>query len=281
MAVPVVGDTLDEINETFTLGLSNPTNSTIADGSATGTITDDDPLPGLSVSDPTVTEGNAGTVNAVFTVTLAPASGRPVTADYATTAGTATTPADFTAATGSLTFAPGETTKTVSVQVKGDTLDEVDEVFTLNLSNVGNAALADGIGQATITDDDAAPTISIGDATVTEGNSGTVNATFTVGLSAASGKALSVQFGTANGTATVAGNDYEAANGTLNFAVGETTKQVVVVVNGDVTDESDETFTVNLSSPVNVTIADAVGTGTITDDDGTPSVSRDDVVAQV
>ena len=93
--MPVNGDLLDEIDETFTINLSNAANATIADPQGIGTITDNDPLPALSIDDVTVTEGNTGTVNANFTVTLAPVSGRPVTVDYATTAGSATAPADY------------------------------------------------------------------------------------------------------------------------------------------------------------------------------------------
>ena len=107
-----------------------------------GTITNDDGAPGLSVNDVTVTEGDSGTTNATFTVTLAPASGQNVSVNYATADGTATAPADYAATSGTLTFAPGQTTKTVTVPVVGDTLDELDETYTLNLSNAVNAAIA-------------------------------------------------------------------------------------------------------------------------------------------
>src|SRR5262249_50330382 len=130
----------------------------------------------------------------------------------------ATAGSDYTAASGVVTFAAGTTAKTVAVSVNGDTTFEPNETFFVNLTSPVNATLADAHGQATITNDDAAPLpwVSIGDATVAEGNSGTTSAVFTVSLSAASTQSVTVQFATANGTAT-AGSDYVAASGTVTF----------------------------------------------------------------
>ena len=157
----------------------------------------------------TVTEGNSGTVNATFTVSLSTASGQTVTVNYATADGTAVAPGDYTAGSGTLTFNPGATTQTLNVPVIGDTLNEPNETFFVNLSAPSNATILDGQGQGTITNDDALPSLSIGNVTVTEGNSGTVNATFTVSLSAASGQTVTVNYATADGTA-VAPGDYTA-----------------------------------------------------------------------
>ena len=272
----VTSDTLDEIDETFFANLTDPANATIADGQGVGTITDDDNPPSLSIGDVTVTEGQSGTVGAIFTATLSAPSSRVVTVDYATANGTATAPADYQATTGTLSFPAGVTTRTVTVLVKGDTLDEADETYFVDLSNPGNATIADSQGLGTITDDDPAPTISIGDATVTEGDAGTANATFTVDLSTASGRAASVAYATASGTAT-APADYQTTSGTLNFAPGETTQTVTVPVNADLLDEIDENFTVNLSSAVGATIADGLGLGTIIDNDPLPALSVNDV----
>lgn len=220
-----------------------------------------------------MTEGNSGTVNATFTVTLSAASGKTVTVNYATADGTATAPGDYTAiANTPLTFNPGDTSKTVTVLVTGDAIDEVNETFTVNLANPSNATIGTGTGTGTITDDDG-PSISINDVTVTEGDSGQANAVFTVSLSAASPQTITVNYATANGTA-AAGSDYAAiASTALTFNPGDTTKQISVVVNGDTADEADETFLVNLSSPVNATIADGQGQGTILNDDTPPTVA--------
>jgi Calx-beta domain len=109
--------------------------------------------------------------------------------------------------------------------------------------------------------------------TVTEGNTGTVNATFTVSLSAASSQTVTVHYATADGSATTAGGDYQATSGTLTFAPGETRQTITVPVNGDRLGEPNETFVVNLSSPTNATIADGQGVGTIRDDEPRISVS--------
>ena len=266
MTVTVAGDLLDEFDENFTLNLSNSVNATISDGLGLGTITDNDALPILSVDDVTVTEGDAGTVNAIFTVSLNTVSGRALSVDYATANGSATAPADYASAADRLDFAAGETTKTVAVTVNADLLDEANETFNVNLANATNATIGDGQGIGTITDDDATPSLAIGDVTVTEGDAGTTNANFTVTLSAPSGRTVSAGYATADGTAT-APADFVAATGTVSFAAGETTRTITVAVNGDLTDEIDETFSVNLTGPVNATITDAEGIGTITDDD--------------
>src|SRR6186997_2238636 len=127
-------------------------------------------LPELSIDDATVTEGNSGTVTATFTVTLSSASDQIVTALFATADDTASAPDDYLPAGGPLIFEPGQTTQTVDVTVNGDTIDEVDETYFVNLSEAFNATISDGQGLGTITDDDV-PSISIADAIVTEGDS--------------------------------------------------------------------------------------------------------------
>jgi uncharacterized protein YjdB len=235
-------------------------------------------VPAISISDLTVTEGNAGTsVTAMFTLTLSAATKRTVSVDYATANGTATAPADYQTANGTITFNAGETTKTVSVTVNGDDLDEANETFFVNLTNAINATIADGQAVGTITDDDPSPTISINDSSIAEGNSGTTNLTFTITLSAASGREVRVDYATADGTATSPA-DYQTTSGTLIFAPSETTKTVTVAIKGDTIDEPDETFSVNLLNAVNATIADNQGVGTITDDDpASPIVTRIEV----
>ena len=101
-----------------------------------------------------MTEGNAGTKNLNFTVSLSAASGRTVTVDYATLAGTATHGSDFNAASGTLTFNPGQTSKTVTIALVGDTLPEPDETFLLSLTNPSGAILLDAEGTGTIPSDD-------------------------------------------------------------------------------------------------------------------------------
>jgi hypothetical protein len=276
IAVTINGDVVDEANETYGITLSNPGNATIADGSGLGTITDDDVAPTLSIDDVAVAEGNAGTTTATFTVSLSTASGQAVTFDWATTAGSATAGTDYVAASGSRTIATGSTSATIAVTINGDVLDELDETYGIALSNPGNATIADGSGLGTITDDDAAPTLSVGDVSASEGNAGTTTATFTVSLSTASGQAVTFDWATTAGSAT-AGTDYVAASGSRTIAAGSTTATVDITVNGDLADEPDETFGIALSNPGNATIADGSGSATITDDDAAPTLSVNDV----
>jgi hypothetical protein len=227
-------------------------------------------VPAVSIANATVAEGNSGTGNAAFTVTLSKASSKTVTVGYSTANGTATAGSDYTAAAGTLTFAPGVTSQKVTVGVTGDTAVEPTETFTVKLANAANATLGTAAATGTITNDDVAPTtpptVSIANATVAEGNSGSTKMAFTVTLSKASDKTVTVGYSTANGTAT-AGTDYTAAAGTLTFAAGATSQQFTVAVTGDTTVEPTETFTVTLANPTNVALATATATATITNDD--------------
>src|SRR5262245_34759241 len=111
------------------------------------------------------------------------------------------------------------------------------------------------------------PVISISDVALSEGNSGQAAFVFSVSLSAASSKEVSVKYATANSSANTGDGDFIGQSGTLKFAPGETTKTVTVQVNGDAKVEPDERFFVNLSRARNAVIADAQGVGTILNDD--------------
>jgi hypothetical protein len=268
----VNGDTLDEANETYTVTLSNPGNATIADGSGLGTITDDDPAPTLSVNDVSVTEGNAGTTTATFTVTLSAASGQAVTADWATANGEATQPTDYVAGSGTLSFVPGDTSETLAVTVNGDLTAELDETFVVNLSALSNAGPADLQAVGTIVDDELLPVIDIDDPTIIEGQSGTSSISFGVILSHPSALPVTVDWTTTPGIA-AAGSDYLAASGTVTFAPLDTSETVGISVNGDGTFEGDETFALDLSNASGAPIGDVQGIATILNDDTAPTVS--------
>lgn len=277
VVVTVVGDDLDEADETLSLSISNPINASIADSSGTGTIVDDDATPSLQSDTPSAAETDTTTA-LTFTVTLSAASGRTVTVDYATSNGTATAGSDYTAASGTLVFNAGDTSETVAVTVTGDELDEPNETLTLTLSGAQNATISQATATGTIVDDEASPAVSIADVTVTEGQSGTTTAQLTVSLSAASGQTVTVAAATGTGTATVT-TDYESAEGTLTFPAGTTTQTFEVPVLADLLDESDETVPVALSAPSGAVIADGAATLTITDDDATPTLSLSDATA--
>jgi hypothetical protein len=224
-------------------------------------------IPRLRIGDVTVTEGHTGTVAVAFTVTLSSASDLPVTVAYATGNGTATAGSDYQTTSGTLTFAPGETSTTITVPVIGDRLGEPNETFVVNLSSPTNATIADAQGTGTILDDE--PRVSIGDVTKTEGRRNkTTLFTFTVTLSAAYDQPVTVSFQTADGTATTGNNDYVAKSGTLTFAPGETTKNITIEVEGDSKREADETFYLDLFGlSSNAILIDGRGVGTILNDD--------------
>ena len=267
ISVPITPDNIFEPNETFFVNLSNPTNATIADGQGQGTINNDDPLPSVSIGSAFRVEGAAGTTgNAVFSVTLSNPSYQTITVSYASADGSATTGDDYIAASGTVTFNPGETSKSITVTVVGDNLDEINETYFVNLSNPTNASISVSQGLGTIQDDDG-PTVSIGSVSVTEGNTGLTNAVFPVTLSAPSVQDILVSYSTAGGTAT-SNVDFQRSSGMLLFVpAGTTSATITIRVFGDFQIESDEQFVVILQSASNATINNATGTGTIVNDD--------------
>jgi Calx-beta domain-containing protein len=277
VSVPVTADALNEPNEAFTLNLSNLTGSPgkIGDAQAVGTITDDDPLPTLSIDDVIVGEGDAGTKTASFSVSLSAPSGRTVTVDWATADGNATQPADYGSDSGSATFAPGDTSENVDVTVNGDTELEADETFSVALTNPTNATVSDASGTGTILADEVEPVVSIGNAAVTEGNAGSSTLSFTVSLSRPGLVTATVDWATSDGTATAPG-DFTDTSSTVTFTPGDVEEAVEVPVNADTQYEVDETLIVDLSNPTDSFMGDGQGVGTITNDDPVPSVSISD-----
>ena len=270
ISVPINGDIDDENNENFYVDLSNATNATIADTYGTGTILDNDdpiPTPSITIDDISVTEGDSSTVQAVFTATLSNATNQTVVVEFETANGSGIAGSDYVSNVGSITFPAGTTTQTIAITVNGDTTDENDETFSVNLSAPTNATIADSTGTATIDDDDGPPGIAIADTSAAEGDSGTTSMTFSVLLSHASSSVITVNYVTAgDGTAT-SGTDFTATSGTLTFPPGSLSQQFAVDVIGDTQDEDNETFFVDLSGSTNSTITDAMAIGNILDDD--------------
>ena len=275
IAVSVIDDSLDEPDETFTLVLADPRGATVGRGSALGTIRDDDEMTSrvLSIADAEAVEG-AGEVS--FVVTLDGPSAAEVTVGYATAdpAGSVDPVAgagiDYESASGMLTFAPGEVSQTIRVQVLDDELDELDETFALVLSDLQGATLGRGSALGTIRDDDEPPALSIAGDTGPEDVGELV---FSVTLMARAPTEVTVNYATMDDTA-IAGDDYGPVEGTLTFAPGETARTIRVAVVDDAVDEADEEiFAVTLSGPSGATLAHALATGVIRDDDEPPALS--------
>jgi Ca2+-binding RTX toxin-like protein len=227
------------------------------------------PLPSLAVRDVTIQEGDVTTPNASFVVSLSAPAATSITVEYATADGTATAPGDYGLTNGTLTFAPGETAKAVTVPIVDDSSSEGAETFALDLMNPIGATIQDGHAVATIEDDDSAlPELSIADLTVTEGTSGTSDAKFTVSLSKPSTKIVTFRYVASDGTAK-AGQDYEATELNVSFDLGQTSVEVTVPIINDMALESPtETFFVDISPISGATIARGHAIGTIVNNGG-------------
>jgi large repetitive protein len=269
--VSVAGDTLDEPNEIMHVTLSDATGgATIGAGEAVGRIFDHDATSVLSISDSTVAEPRSGTALMTFTVTLAPASARLVRVGYSTADGTATAPADYVATSGFVELAPGETKKSITVTIQGDTLGEPNETLFVNLGGADGARVGDDQGLGTIGDATAPPTLAISDTTAQEGEA----ATLVVTLTGSTTQAVTVRFATVDGSATAPG-DYLGRTGTVTFAPGEKSKQIAFTVVDDTDSEPDEAFSVRLDEAVNATIVKPRGDVLILASDRAPAAPND------
>jgi serine protease len=268
--VPILGDSDTEQNEVLYMNVYDANQDvSVFDGQGTGLILNDDGCT-LSIGDLATTEGNSGTKLVTYTVKLSYASCGPVRYDIATANGPGPTGAlagtDYVAK--SLvgeTIASGQTAKTFTVTLNGDTTIEPNELVYVNLKNAVNATLLDAQANVFVINDDG-PTLSIGDVTTLEGN---VNKTiaFTVSLSKPATAPVTFTLGAGNGTA-LAGSDFLAPSGaTQTLPVGTLNKSVAMTIIGDTGKEANETFTVSITSASGATIADATALGTITNDD--------------
>ena len=270
--VAALADEDDEDNEHFFITLSNAIGAVIGDPSGEGRIINLDP-PTIAVADRRVVEGSS----AVFEVVLNNRASRAITLDFAAAAQiasgavAATADADFTAATGSVVVPAGSTTATVAVATTEDQLDEYDETFRLVFSNPDYGNLADPVAVGTIEDDDPLPSLSAADAFAAE-NAGTASVAVT--LSEPSGRNVAIDYTTADATATAA-DDYTAISGTLAIPAGRTTATIDIALIDDDADEGPETLALNLSNPLNASVADGNAQITIGDDEGLPTAYLD------
>lgn len=255
-------DDFDESNEAFYLKVFDVQGATVADDTGKAVILDDDPTPApkptLNVHNDSVDEGGY----AYFDVTLSFKAPQDVTFDFATADDSAKAGAslDYNALTGNDVKIPkGSDSITIAVKTNQDTLDEINETFFLNVSDLKGAVPGDLQGKATIVDDDKEPSLAIGSDQKAED----IHAVLKVDLSAPSGKVVKVSWTTRDGTAKVADKDYVADHGTLTFQPGETTKNIAVEVLKDSITENEEEFYVDLSGPENASINPNHKTGTV------------------
>jgi len=260
----------------LTVRLTNAANGTVCADAVrivTGT-----PVPELTITDVELAEGDDGTTDFVFTVSASMAGSEAFTVDWQTVDGSATAGEDYTAASGTLSFSAGQMTATLTVQVVGDADLESDETFYIDLSNALGALIADAQSVGTILNDDVAPIdMVIDDGMTEEGNSGLSVVFLPVALLSSNQGTVTVDWSTADGTA-LAGEDYVAASGTLVFAPGESVKAIAVEVYGDMVEEMDEAFYVNLSNPSGANIVDGQAWVAVLNDDlGAPDIALQSV----
>jgi CSLREA domain-containing protein len=268
--VPIKEDALDEAAETLKLTLSFPTNGSylVNPNTAILTIQDNDSPPAFSIDDVSQKEGNSGTTQFVFHVTLSAPSGLPTAVDYVTVNQTATASSDYTATSGHLDFAPGETAKTVIVTVNGDLTPELDETFFVNFTGIANADFGKSQGLGTILDDDSPGKFSFGSASYsgTEGQQVVVTVLRTNGTTGT----VTVDYETL-GEAATPGDDFTPVSGTLIFGDGETQKTFSVFLADDANPEPTENINLVLSNPLGgATIIMSTSVLRILDNDSAP-----------
>lgn len=237
---------------------------------ATGFIYDDDTAVEtrrIVIRNADLVEGDSGSADMVFDVTLDAPATAPVTFRYATRNDTAEAGSDYAATSGEATFRPGDGELTVAVPVFGDTLPEDDETFMLEVTGILGDAVAGGSGVGRIRTDDPIARLSIDNVAVTEGDSGTTTLTFTVALAEPLREALDVAY-TSNDVTATAGEDYTAVSSTLTIPAGAVAGRIEVTVSGDTVLEDDEVFEMNISTTLETAIVtDNTGAGTILNDD--------------
>jgi len=260
VTVAVLGELVGEADEVFRVQILEANGGDLQRSAAIGTIENDDV--DISINDLTLLEVDSGTINAVFTVSIVGILNRNIVVDYTTSAGTATGSNDYLPRSGVLTFVPGTFSRTVTVPIVGDKLNENTEEFFVKLSNPVNARFAKSVGTATILDNDAQPALFVSDVQVTTTEDGLLAAVFSVALDVPSGLNVTVQYATADGVAK-ANIDYLAKAGTVSFPQGSIKQLVTVPVLGSAVYGPNEKFYLNLFSPVNALIADSQGVGTI------------------
>jgi hypothetical protein len=260
ISVPVLPTTVYSPGKSFTVTLNGPVNAVISGATAVGAIINPLPLPAISINNVTAGDGHSGVTPFDFTVSLSSASSQTIKVHYATVDGTAVAPTDYTAASGDLTFAPGQTSQTVAVSVVASPSKPI-RTFTVQLSGPTNATILAAQGTGTILNDEGA--LSISDASGALSPTSTTNFTFTISLADPVEIPVSVQVATRDGTA-VAGVDYQSLPPTqVTFAPGETSKQVTVVVNSNPNPGPTKSFSVVLSNPSNAALVGATGIGAI------------------
>lgn len=251
-------DSLYELSETVVIDLGTPTNANL--GSPTThvvTITDDDPMPTVQFAS-TSSNGSESTTSVTVTVNLSSASGKTITVPFSVNASSTATGSgtDYSVSTSSpLTFSPGDTSKTISITINNDTLDENDETIILDLGSPTNADLGTNTTHTyTINDNDDPPTVQFASGSSNSTNEATGNRTIQLTLSTVSGRTVSVVVTDLLTGSATQGVDYTSIATSVVFNPGDTTANLIVAVQDDNLYEGNETINLQISSPTNATL---------------------------
>ena len=246
-ALVLTGDRTDEEDETFSVIVTlaagtDPAAVTIANGTGTVTITDDDPPASVSLDDASAAEGD-GSIG--FVARLNPVSGKEITLAWTATDGTATVSADLTERTGTVTFAAGDTSRTIAVPLEDDAVTEPTETFQLTLSRTGttdaeDVELEDATATGTITDDDAVLSLTVRPTTISENEQATV----TVSADAAPSASLTISLVVTGGTA--AAGDYTITPASITIDAGTTSGSATVMAVDDDLVEGSESIALSV-----------------------------------
>jgi hypothetical protein len=272
ITISINADVLDESDETIIVTLGTPTNATLGSTTVhTVTINDNDPTPTVTFS-PSSQSSISETGSLTIAANLSAASGQTITVPF-TVSGTATgSGTDYTITTSPITFNPGITSASITININQDVLDETNETVIVTMGTPTHALQGlTIIHTATITDDDPTPSVTFTSASQSSGSeSGTL--AVTVQLSVASGQTVSVPF-TISGTALI-NNDYTVSSSPITIPAGTTSASAIITINSDASDEPNETVILTMGTPSNASLGSTtVHTATITDDDPAPSVS--------
>lgn len=271
ITVDVVGDLDVELRERFFVDLSNVTNAVIGTPIGVGEIISED-VPGITVEDVSIVEGNAGYKALYFTLLLSDVHSENVIVTYATVDGTARAGSDYQSAMGVLTIPSGSMSGTIRIDIIGDNIIEDNETFFLQLFGADEGTIVDMSATATIINDDSEQGISISDSAVIEGNTGRKSMFFTVRLAQPSSSFVTVHFATMNGTATTADRDYVATSGQVSIRPGRQSATIAIPILGDRKVEADETFYVQIVRAFGAIISNGLAEGTIYNDDSSRSI---------
>ena len=268
--IKTIDDQLDEEDKSLTLTLSNPQNATLSKSSIQVGIFDNDETPTVTAANKINEEGE--TVSISFA--LSEESGRDISFNYATNNGTAIAGIDYTSQSSSITFAAGESIKTINVVTLDDSLDEDRENFTVSLSNPTNVKLGTSVIEIALDDNDEEPTVSINGSNASEGSN---SATAVISLSSASGKVITVDYLAFEANSAKAIEDFIPVSSSITFAPGEIQKTIAIDLVNDTIREASESFDISLGNIINAvaSVNDTVSI-VIEDDDLPPTIAISD-----